>query len=228
MAGQADAVVGHPVLGEVVGADLLRPLPRAHLRTAHRPHLRQPLPLLPFVQSGPQDSHRPRTVLELGALALAGGDYPSRRVGDAYSSRALLHVLPARPGGPVDVYSQIVGVNFHFYLVHLWQDGHGCGGGVDAPAGFGDGHPLHSMHAALVFQPGVGEGGRPPLDGEDDLFEPAYARLVETEKLGDPTVALGILVVHAIEVGCEQARLIAPCPGSDLHDHVPLIPGILR
>ena len=72
--GQLDAVVGDPVLGEVVGADLLRALARADLRAPRRVEL-GPLALeLALVEPRAQDAHRLLAVLQLRLLVLHRDD----------------------------------------------------------------------------------------------------------------------------------------------------------
>jgi hypothetical protein len=63
--GDVDPVVGDPVLGEVVGADLLRALAGAHLGAAVGGQLGLLLGPRPLVEPRPQDAHRLLAVLEL-------------------------------------------------------------------------------------------------------------------------------------------------------------------
>src|SRR3954471_166380 len=65
---EPDAVVGGPVLLEVVGADLLAPPAATDLRAALDRALDVALVLGPLEQPGPQHLHRPLTVLQLAAL----------------------------------------------------------------------------------------------------------------------------------------------------------------
>src|SRR3954470_4557569 len=72
--GQLDPVVRQPVLREVVGPDLLRPLPGPDLRVAlYRERGLLPLPL-ELVRPRAQDAERLRLVLELRLLVLHGDD----------------------------------------------------------------------------------------------------------------------------------------------------------
>ena len=68
---QADAVVGHPVLWEVVGADLLAAISGPNLAAARRHQLLLPLAVVEVLEAGAQDAHRLRPVLVLGLLVLA-------------------------------------------------------------------------------------------------------------------------------------------------------------
>src|SRR5207247_5917417 len=82
--GEVDAVVGDPVLWEVVGPDLLRAVPGPHLG----PPLASPLCLLlgdhAIEQPGAQDLERLDLVLELGLLVLALYLEARGKVGDAH------------------------------------------------------------------------------------------------------------------------------------------------
>src|SRR5215475_8972262 len=97
--GHPDAVVGQPVLREVVGADLLAPVAGAHLAAAERVPLAGDALLLELVELRPEHAHRHVVVLGLALLLLAlhddaGGlvDEPDRRVGG-------VDALAAGPGG---------------------------------------------------------------------------------------------------------------------------------
>ena len=81
------------------------------------------------------------------------------------------------------------------------------------------------MNAALIFQPGISA-----LAGnhESDFLETADAILVERHHLGSPAAALGIFHIHPVNLGREKSRLISACAGTDLHDNVFVIVGILR
>src|SRR6266540_6837262 len=86
-------MICHAVLREVVGANLLGPLARAHLRAAARIDLLALFALLAVEEAGTEDRHSLRPVLQLRALVLANGDYARREVGDADGGLILLDVL---------------------------------------------------------------------------------------------------------------------------------------
>src|SRR5690242_2631961 len=81
--GQADPVVGHAVLGEVVGPDLLGAVARADLGLAARSLAGELALALGLEDARAQDLHRLRAVLDLRALVLASDDDAGRQVGDA-------------------------------------------------------------------------------------------------------------------------------------------------
>src|SRR5262245_40462535 len=81
---QFDAMVGDPVLREVVRADLLRALPGADLGAPRFRDLRLLALALDLVEPRPQDPHCLLLVLELRLLVLHRDDEPRRQVGDAH------------------------------------------------------------------------------------------------------------------------------------------------
>src|SRR3990172_9201520 len=106
--GVADAVVGHPVLGEVVGTYLLGALAGADLGAAGRLDLLALPALLDIEDAGAEDGHRLVAVLELGALVLADGDDAGGDVGDADGGGVLLDVLAAVAAGVEDIDPQLL------------------------------------------------------------------------------------------------------------------------
>src|SRR5690606_25789282 len=208
--GQAHPVVGHPALGEVVGADALAAVAGAHLGTAGRCRFGGPLRLEAVVDAGPQHPEGPLPVLVLGFFILAGDHDARGQVGQANGRLRLVDVLAAGPAGPVGVDLDILGPDFHFYILHLGEDGHGGRGGVDAAGRLGDGHPLHPVDTAFKLQAAVGVGTG---DFYNDFPDAAPVRFVEGDDLRAPVVALGVAQVHAQQVGGKQGGFIAAGPG---------------
>ncbi len=95
----------------------------------------------------------------------------------------LVHMLATRAAGPVDLHFNVLRPNFHVYLFHLRQHGHGGGGGLDAAIGLRHRHPLDPVDAALEFQPGP---GAPAIDEKIRLFDATQLRVVVVEKLHGP------------------------------------------
>src|SRR6185503_6050490 len=126
-----DAVVGHPALREVVGADALRAVAGAHLALAGvRTGGVEGLALL-VVELDLQRLHGPRPVLVLRLLRT--GDYDAGgQVGDAHGAVGLVHVLAAGAGGAVGVDPDVGVLDVDLHVLGLGQDGDGGGGGMDA------------------------------------------------------------------------------------------------
>ena len=209
--GEPDAVVGHPVLREVVGADLLRARARADLRQPLRRLLGLLRRQLALEQPRAQHAHRPVAVLELRLLVLHRDDHAGRLVRDAHGRVGRVDRLPARARGAVDVDLQVVRVDLHVHLLGLGQHRDRRGRGVDAALRLGLGHPLHPVRAALVLEHAVralalhGERVVAVADLERLLLEPA---------------PLGVAGQHPVEVGGEQPGLLPARARPDLDDHV--------
>ena len=132
-------------------------------------------------------------------------------------------MLAPRPGGAEHLHLHVRRVQVHLHLLHLGQDGHRGGGGVDTPAGLGLRHPLDPVDAALELHPGPGPV---PLDSEGDLLYPSQFRHVQAGHFRLPAAALGVHGVHAVEGVGEEGGLLPPHPGPDLHDDVLPIVGV--
>ena len=117
------------------------------------------------------------------------------------------------------------GLDLEIDVLGLRQHGDGGGRGVDAPAGLGDRHALHAVHARFVLQ--AGEHALAG-DGRHDLLVAAEIVLREADDLGLPAVQLGVAAVHAEQVGGEQGGLVAAGAGAHLEDGALVVGGVLR
>ena len=221
--GELDPVVGDPALGEVVGADLLRALARAHLGAALGGDLRLLLRELLLVEARAQDPHRLLAVLELGLLVLHRDDDPGRLVGDPHRRVGRVDRLAAGPGGAVDVHLEIVRVDLDLDLLGLGQHRHGRGRGVDPPLRLGLRHPLHAVGPALELEHRIGALA---LDREGHLLEAADLGRRLREDLGREAALLRVAGQHLEQVAREQRRLVAAGPGADLDQHVLVVVGV--
>jgi YwiC-like protein len=95
--GHPDPVVGHPTLGEVVGANLLTAVPAAHLGFAHGRVGRIGLVLGGLEQPAAQEVRGPLQVLDLALGLLAFHEDPGRQVGDPHSRLGRVHALATLP-----------------------------------------------------------------------------------------------------------------------------------
>jgi hypothetical protein len=96
---------------------------------------------------------------------------------------------------------------------------------VDAALGLGLGHALDAVSAALPLQSRIGAAA---VDLEDDLFDAPQVGLAGVEDLDFPALQLGVLHVHAHQVGRPQVRLLAALGAADLQDHVARVIRIAR
>ena len=96
---EADAVVGEPILGEVVSADLFAAISGAHLLFAFFGEGLVLLFHLDFVETGAEHAHCFLAVLDLRLLVLAAYDGSSRQVRDADRGVSRVDRLPAGSGG---------------------------------------------------------------------------------------------------------------------------------
>jgi hypothetical protein len=96
-------VIGHPILREVIGPDLLCPLATANLTPSQTTPLRLDSLLLDIIEPRPEHRHGLRLVLELRLLVLAGHDEAGRNMRDPDRGVGCVHALAAVPGRTVDI-----------------------------------------------------------------------------------------------------------------------------
>src|SRR5437763_14304086 len=99
-------MIGNPVLRIVVGANFFAAIPGLDLRTPRLTQLLVSPVLLHVVQSCPQDGHRTRLVLELGALILTCDHDSGRKMCDAYRTVGRIDTLTAMATRTVHVNAQ--------------------------------------------------------------------------------------------------------------------------
>ncbi len=101
---------------------------------------------------------------------------------------------------------------------------------MDTSLGFGNGHALHAVDAALVFEVGphalVGGGCALRTDRERDVLEAAKLRMGRTQLSNAPAVCLGVATVHARQVGGKQRGFFAAFTGFDFEDDVHRVLGV--
>ena len=81
------------------------------------------------------------------------------------------------------------------------------------------------MHATLELQPAPGAA---TLDEQDRVLEAAHAGDGGIHHLDPPPLALGVLRVHAHQLGREERGLVAAGAGADLEEDVLLVVRIAR
>ena len=95
--------------------------------------------------------------------------------------------------------------------------------GVDAALALGRRHPLHAVRAAFVLEPAPRVVA---LHDERDVAEAAHVRRLARQHLGLPAVALGVVLVHPVEVAGPEVGLLAALGAPDLDDHVLAVVGV--
>ena len=119
----AEAVIGHPVVFGVVGADFFAAISRSHLGAPCRSFAGIRLSELAFIELGAQNLKGAFAVLHLRALLGAKHPDASWFVHEVNCRLDFVHVLAtstARPGG-ADV--EVAGVDLHLNGISLWHHG---------------------------------------------------------------------------------------------------------
>ena len=213
-----DAVVRHPSLRKIVGADALRTVPAADEQPPGLRSLRIPARALRREEARFQQRHGPRPVPVLRALVLALDDRVRRQMGDPDRGVGLVQVLSSRSRRPERIDPQIGGGDVHvIHLVHLRQHRHRARGGVDASLRFGLRHPLYAVAAGFELEPRVRSA---PHDPDDDFLVPSVLAGAAAHDLGLPARELAVAQVHPEQIAREQCGLVPPGAGPYLQVHV--------
>jgi hypothetical protein len=214
---EADAVIGHPVLRKVVGADALGTVAGADLAAALGGVFGALLVLPELEQPRAEHGQGAGLVFLLRAAVGAKDNHAGRLVDDAHGGIGGVDPLPARTARALHGDFQILRIEVKVDLLRLGQHGDGDGGGVNAAAGLGDGHALHAMDATLEPELPVNVL---PADEEAHLLETAALAHATAHRLDLPAVRVGIFLIKAGQLGGEQRRLLAARAGADFHDGV--------
>ena len=220
---QPDAVVGDAVLRVVVGADFLAAVAIADLRFPIAGYFGLPLFLLGGIQTAAEYGHRFGLVLVLRAFILAHHHQAGGLVDETHGGGDLVHILPAVSAGVKNVNPQVILFQVNLNRIGLRQHGHGGRRGMDAPLRLRFRHPLHPMDAGLKLE--AAESG-PAVHRKSNPVETAQIGRVGVQQIHRPVLFLGKAMVHPIEVGGEQGRLLPAGGGVDLHDDIPLVVGV--
>src|SRR6266550_1610062 len=218
---ESDSMIRHPILGEVVGADLVRTIAGADHRPARDRVGLALLRELAIVEPRSQDGHCLGLVLVLALLVLDLHDEARRQVGDPHRRVGRVDGLAAGPRGPFDVDPEVLLlVDVDLERIGRGHDDDRRRGGVDPPRRLGRRDPLDAMDATLELQAAVGAVA---VDLEDRLLDPVDGRVVAAQDLGGEAMLLGIAGVHPEKLAGEQGRFVATGAGPYLHDHVAVV-----
>ena len=145
-------MIGEAVLREVIGANLLAAVSRAHHGLALFSESLLLLFHLDFVEAGAQDAHAFLAILDLRLFVLAADNCVGGNVRDAHGGVGCVHRLPARTGRAERVNPQVFGFDLDVDVFGFGKNGDRDSGGVDASLLLGGGDALHAVHSTLVFQ----------------------------------------------------------------------------
>ena len=155
MHGKVYAVVGHPGLGVIIGADAFRTVAGTNLGLAVGGHFLVLALLFGFKQTGAKNLEGLFPVFVLRFFILAGNRNSGRQVGKAHGGVRCVHALPAGAGRAEDVHTHIIGLYFNVHFLGLGQNGHRNRRSMNAPLRLRGGNTLHTVGAGLVFEPAV-------------------------------------------------------------------------
>ena len=218
-------MIGHAVLGLVVGTDLLGTVAVADLALALGTELGLLLLEFHLVQTGAQHLHADLAVLDLGTLLLRLHHGVGGQVGDAHGGVGGVNALTARAGGAVGVDAQVGLVDLDVDLLGLGKYGDGSRGGLNAALGLSLGNALDAVHAGLELHDGVDAVA---LDLELDGLKATGLAGAGVEHGSLPAARLAKALVHLVQIAGEDGRLVATGGGADLDDGVLVVVGVTR
>src|SRR5271165_6535563 len=198
MQGETDAVIGHAVLGEVVGANFLAAVAGADHGAALCANRLLLLFEFDLVQARTQYALGFGPVLDLRFFVLAGNDQAGWQVRQTHRGIGGVDRLPAGAGGAECVDPNIFCLQLDFHFIGFRQDRDADGGGVDAALLLGFRNALDAMHAALVAQLAI---DLVAADERDYFFQTADRRLADSRYFDAPLLGFGIARVHAEDFG---------------------------
>src|SRR5271154_4740701 len=166
---EADAVVAHAILAEIVSADFLGTVAGLDLSAAFGPNRSLLLFHFQFVQARAEYAHGLRAVLDLRFLVLLRYDQPAGNVRDTHRGVRGVDGLPARTRGAKRIDAQVLRFDLDVDVVGFRQDRDGGCRRVDASLRFGSRDALYAVDAALVLQLGI---NLVALDRHHDFFQP--------------------------------------------------------
>src|SRR5260370_5997352 len=190
---QADAVIAHAILREVVGADFLAAVAGAHHALALGAEGRLLLLQFEFVEPRAQYALRLGAIFDLRFFVLAGDHQAGGQVGDAHSRTRGVDGLTAGAGGTEGIDADVFGLDLDLDFVSFGQDRHRDGGRVHAALLRRHGHALHAVHAAFVLQLGVDLRA---ADQSDHFLEAADAALAAGSDFHLPALRLRVSRAH--------------------------------
>ena len=151
----------------------------------------------------------------LALLVLALHDDVGRQVREADRRGGLVDVLASRAACTKQVFAVVVGSEGHFHVFRLGQHRHGGGRGVDPPLGFGVGHPLHTVAAALMLELAKDRVAR---HAEDQFLEAAEFGGARVHHFEIPAQFGTPAAIHLVEVSHKERRLVTSGARAKLHD----------
>ena len=218
-------MVGHPVLGEVVRADLLGAVAGADLLPALLGDGTGLLQVLDLRDFGPQDLQCTVAVRGLASLLARRDHDPGRLVQETDGGLDFVHVLPARPSGAGKSDLQIVRVQLDFLFGRFLEDRDGCRARVHTAGPLGLRHALDTMDAGLMHQCIVRSR---PRNLERRVLQAAQRGVGKVDNRERPAFLGGVGLVHLEELHGEQTRLVSARARADLHDGFVAGTGALR
>ncbi|CAB4579214.1 unannotated protein [freshwater metagenome] len=225
-------MIGNPVLGKVIRANSLRTVHPPNLALAGIARDRIAFFLLAREQARAQNAHRRFLVLDLALLVLTRDDDSRRNVRDSNSRVGRVDRLATGATGAEDIDTYVIWADRDLFgFVNLGKNEDTRRRGVNSALRFGCGDSLNAMNSAFVFEfrPRAVSGlSRVGLYCELYIFEAAEIAVGAVENLDAPTTTVGVLGVHAKQVGGEQSTFRTTFTTLNLHDDVSTVVGITR
>ena len=187
-------MIGNPTLRPVIGSDFCTPVARTYQGFPAARNFIFLLTHLLFIQFGSEHIHSFFAVAQLRTLGLANYYHPCRNMGKEYLGFYFIYVLSASTPTSGGFHFHVAFFQFKVYFFSFRHNGNCCGRGMHPSLGFGIGHTLHPVYAALKFKRAIYIF---PGNFYHNLFVATYCSFTFTNYLRFPSFFRAIAQVHA-------------------------------
>src|SRR5437762_423600 len=222
---QADAVIGHAILGKIVRADFFGAVAGFDLAAPLGHDGGLLLFLLHFIEARAKNAHGFGAIFNLRFLVLLRNDEPAGDMRDAYRRIRCVHGLAAGTGRAERINAQILGLNLDVDFVRFGKHGHGRRGSMDAALLLGGRNALDAVHAAFVFQLGV---NLVALNRGDHFLHAAERGRRAFQNFYFPALRFRVARIHAEKLRGEERGFVAAGSGANFDDDALFVVGIFR
>ncbi len=210
-------MIGHAVVGEIIGADLFGAVAGADLFAAHVGDVPRRFQLFDLVKFCAEDVHRFFAVCELRALLARSDDDTGWFVENAYGGLYFVHVLSAGAARTRKCHLKIIRDDVYGLGLDDRQYGNGGRRSMHTSRPFGCRNALDSMDAGFIFECFINAFA---FYFRNERFVALKRRFIFVENREIPAALRSVALVHAREVARKDGGFIAARPAADFQNNL--------